>query len=134
MGTNRNTAPERDGDQASAVAYEFLRPVIEGTTEYGSRARLGQLLSERLGTPVDRHLLKRMLNPDPAKRKQPHLGIGLIVREVFDKNRKQLSQPTQLQYWNRRPGKAEEPNGGVFPGRGGRRPTKRPTKPKTKNK
>lgn len=71
--------------EARKLANEFLQPVIDGTTGYGQKKRLADALSEATGTPVSRTTVERWLHPDPAKRQQPLLGGGLLVRAAWDR-------------------------------------------------
>jgi len=73
---------------AEEAAQNFLAPVIDGTSAYGAKKRLAQQLSERTGEPVSRSTLERWIHKDSARRQQPLLGSGLLLREVFDKNNK----------------------------------------------
>jgi hypothetical protein len=96
MGTERKqkkAEPVPEVTKERDAASEFLQPVIDGTQQFGSRIRLAELLSEEAGRPVSRHLVVRWLHNDPEKRQQPHLGIGLLLRKVFDKNKRQFNQP-----------------------------------------
>lgn len=96
-------------DAARERAHKHLQPVIDGTRGiFGSRVILTELLSKAAGRDVSQHSVKRWLNDDPAKRQEPHLGIGLLIREVFDANREKICQP-----WNA--AKRRKPRGKAKP-------------------
>jgi hypothetical protein len=85
---------EAQADAATEKSNEFLAPVIEGTREFfGSQTTLTELLSRRIGAPVSRHSVNRWLHDDPAKRQVPYLGVGLLLREVFNANKKTICRP-----------------------------------------
>jgi hypothetical protein len=90
MGTKTKKDVVRDRANA------YVEPIITATRDvFGSRTKLMELLSKRLRKPVSRHRITRWLRDEPANREQPLLGIGLILREVFDANRVYILQP-----WN----------------------------------
>lgn len=66
-------------------ADEFLADIVEVTSGiYGSKEKIRQAMEARTGEPVPRERIERWLHTDPAKRKQPLLGNGLLLREIFD--------------------------------------------------
>lgn len=104
MATKQNKA-----DAARERCNKFLAPIIEGTTGvFGARAKLEELLSKHTGKRVTRHLLARWLNGDPAKRQQPQLGSGLLLREIYDKHKAQITSPWDATE-RRRPRGANKP-------------------------
>lgn len=76
-------------EQARHAAYNFLKPVIDGTQEYGDKKKLAEALSNKVGQPVTRHLVERWTHSDPAKFQQPLLGSGLLLKEAFEEQQQQ---------------------------------------------
>src|SRR6185295_16557371 len=91
---------KENGSEASTadvvIASKFLEPVIEGVRQrYGGMILITELLSNRLGKPVSRYAVGRWLHADETKRDQPTLGIGLLLREVYNKHQRRILSP-----WN----------------------------------
>jgi hypothetical protein len=68
-------------------AEEFLAPIINGTSKYGDKKRIADQLSEIIGEPVPRNTIEKWLHSEASQRRQPHLGIALLLREVFEANK-----------------------------------------------
>ncbi len=62
---------------------QALTPLINHVRENrGASNTVLTLLNERTGEEIIRSQLARWLDPDPAKRSSPRLGIGLALLEV----------------------------------------------------
>jgi hypothetical protein len=80
------------------AADEFLAPVVAGTAAYGAKKRLAEKLSERTGEAFSRHVIERWLHKDPSKRRQPLLGVGLLIREVFEHHNRKTAKAKLTPY------------------------------------
>jgi len=77
-------------------ANEFLQPVIDDMATKakslgrgkgragGGKKTLAELLSARTGQHIRRERVEEWLHPDPARRMQPRLGIGLLLKEIWE--------------------------------------------------
>lgn len=77
-------------------ANEFLQPVIDDLATKakglgqgrgragGGKKRLAERLSELTGQLIRRERVEEWLRPDPSRRIQPRLGIGLLMREAWE--------------------------------------------------
>jgi len=64
----------------SNVASEVLDFLIDyAASTRGAEIELAARLSKRIGKPVFRQQVQGWLNPDPKKRIEPKLGVGLLM-------------------------------------------------------
>ena len=74
---------------AKAAADHLLDPLINhfsgaddgtaGRHGYGRKTQLAARMSELSGQSVTRDMIRAWLHPDPAKRRQPSFGYGLLL-------------------------------------------------------
>ena len=79
---------------AEKAAAKFLLPVVKATDgKYGAQVRLAEMLGKRLGKRLSRHAMNRWLHDDTERQSQPPLGVGLLLRDTFDRYREMILAP-----------------------------------------
>lgn len=69
--------------KTKAVSDTALQPLIDFVNaENGRKAQLARLLGEAMGTEVHRQLVEGWVHPDPNKRVEPRMGLGIILLRV----------------------------------------------------
>lgn len=62
------------------IANEVIGPAIDyAAKNRGTMGALAERLSARLGYKVHRQLVQGWLHPDPERRIEPKLGLGLVI-------------------------------------------------------
>lgn len=72
----------------TAIANTALADLIDyanNEKNVGTKKALAESLSARLGYKVHRQLVEGWLNPDPEKRIEPKLGLGLVIMDEGEK-------------------------------------------------
>jgi hypothetical protein len=65
------------------VSNTALAPLIEHCNKVvGSKAELAERMSTALGYKVHRQIAEGWVHPDPAKRVEPKLGLGLVLLRI----------------------------------------------------
>lgn len=65
------------------VSNTALAPLIEHCNRVvGSKAELAERMSASLGYKVHRQIAEGWVHPDPAKRVEPKLGLGLVLLRI----------------------------------------------------
>ena len=86
---------------------EFLGPIAEATEDiYGSRQRLADAISARIGSKVAPRTISRWF----TRRNEPKLGIALIAKRAFKEERAKICSGKLTKTWvRRRPAKTNQP-------------------------
>lgn len=72
----------------TAIASAALADLIDHANKeknVGTKKALAEALSARLGYKVHRQLVEGWLHPDPEKRIEPKLGLGLVIMDEGEK-------------------------------------------------
>lgn len=78
----KTSKPQKSGPialTALEAANQALTPAIEYAAPGGKHSAIAIAMTMLTGQPVNRQMVGRWLNPDPAKREQPRFGYAIML-------------------------------------------------------